>query len=109
MGDTELTESALRQLKEMGVGISIDDFGTGYSSLSYLSRFPLNHLKIDRSFVVSLDENENDASVVVAIIAMARGLDLEVIAEGVETKSQYEFLTRNGAHIIQGFPVQVRR
>lgn len=103
MGDTELTTSALHQLKDMGVGISIDDFGTGYSSLSYLSRFPLDNLKIDRSFVVNLDESESDASLVVAIIAMAKGLDLELIAEGVETRSQYKFLTGNGAHIIQGF------
>ncbi len=103
MGDAGAIIDAVKELKEMGVSLSIDDFGTGYSSLSYLSRFPLDELKIDRSFVIKFDESENDASLVVAIIAMARSLNLRLVAEGVETQEQYEFLTSNGAHIIQGY------
>ena len=103
MGDAGAIINAVKELKEMGVSLSIDDFGTGYSSLSYLSRFPLDELKIDRSFVIKFDESDNDASLVIAIIAMARSLNLRLVAEGVETKEQYEFLTSNGAHIIQGY------
>lgn len=103
MDDANSTMQALADLKEMGVSLSIDDFGTGYSSLSYLSRFPLDELKIDRSFVVELDKSENDASLVVAIIAMARSMNLRLVAEGVETHAQYHFLTSNGAHVIQGY------
>lgn len=103
MDDGQGTLQALCELKEMGVSLSIDDFGTGYSSLSYLSRFPLDELKIDRSFVIEYDKSENDASLVVAIIAMARSMNLQLVAEGVETLEQYQFLTSNGAHVIQGY------
>jgi diguanylate cyclase (GGDEF)-like protein len=103
MADASATLEALTELKSMGLSLSIDDFGTGYSSLSYLSRFPLDELKIDRSFVIEFDKSENDASLVVAIIAMARSLNLRLVAEGVETSEQYEFLTSNGAHVIQGY------
>ncbi len=103
MDDTNASVQALSELKQMGVRLSIDDFGTGYSSLAYLSRFPLDELKIDRSFVIDADKSENNASLVVAIIAMAKSLGLEVVAEGVETHQQYHFLTRNGAHVIQGY------
>jgi diguanylate cyclase (GGDEF)-like protein len=103
MDDGKSTLQGLDELKELGVSLSIDDFGTGYSSLSYLSRFPLDELKIDRSFVIEFDKSENDASLVVAIIAMARSMNLRLIAEGVETLEQYRFLTRNGAHVIQGY------
>ncbi len=103
MDDASATVKALQALKEIGVSLSIDDFGTGYSSLSYLSRFPLDELKIDRSFVTKFHESDNDASVVLAIIALARSLNLRLVAEGVETQEQYQFLTRNGAHIIQGY------
>jgi len=103
MDDGKSTLQGLDELKELGVSLSIDDFGTGYSSLSYLSRFPLDELKIDRSFVVDFDKSENDASLVVAIIAMARSMNLRLVAEGVETIEQYRFLTRNGAHVIQGY------
>jgi EAL domain-containing protein (putative c-di-GMP-specific phosphodiesterase class I) len=87
----------------MGVSLSIDDFGTGYSSLSYLSRFPLDELKIDRSFVIDFDKSDNDASLVIAIIAMGRSMNLKLVAEGVETHEQYHFLTENGASVIQGY------
>ena len=103
MGDAHGTIRALGELKDMGVSLSIDDFGTGYSSLSYLSRFPLDELKIDRSFVTECHKSENDASLVIAIIAMARSMNLRLVAEGVETHEQYQFLTSNGAHVIQGY------
>jgi len=110
----ELTESAmmedaprsvrfLQELKEIGVRLSIDDFGTGYSSLSYLKRFPLNELKIDRSFVMGVDTDADNAAIVIAIIAMARGLGLSVCAEGVETKSQLGLLKRHDCDECQGF------
>jgi diguanylate cyclase (GGDEF)-like protein len=103
MGDTTASVMALAELKAMGVSLSIDDFGTGYSSLSYLSRFPLDELKIDRSFVIAAHDSEEDASLVVAIVAMARGLGLDVVVEGVETLEQYRFITEQGAHVIQGY------
>jgi EAL domain-containing protein (putative c-di-GMP-specific phosphodiesterase class I) len=103
MDDAHATVQALCELKETGVRLSIDDFGTGYSSLSYLSRFPLDELKIDRSFVIEFDKSDNDASLVIAIIAMARSMSLDLVAEGVETHEQYHFLTSNGAHVIQGY------
>ena len=103
MDDTEATIRALDDFKEMGISLSIDDFGTGYSSLSYLSRFPLDELKIDRSFVVDFDKSENDASLIIAIIAMGRSLKLQLVAEGAETHEQYHFLTQHGANVIQGY------
>jgi len=103
MDDKEATIRALSSLKDLGVKLSIDDFGTGYSSLSYLSRFPLDELKIDRSFVIDLNKSDNDASLVVAIIAMARSLGLQLVAEGVETHEQYQFLRNHGASVIQGY------
>ncbi len=103
MDDTDATLTALADLKELGVSLSIDDFGTGYSSLSYLSRFPLDELKIDRSFVIDYDKSENDASLIIAIIAMARSMKLKLVAEGVETHEQYHFLQQHGANVIQGF------
>lgn len=103
MNGAESTISGLKGLKDLGVKLSIDDFGTGYSSLSYLSRFPLDELKIDRSFVVDLENSENDASLVIAIIAMARSLNLALVAEGVENHEQYRFLRQHGASVIQGY------
>jgi EAL domain-containing protein (putative c-di-GMP-specific phosphodiesterase class I) len=101
--DTEATISALSNIKELGVQLSIDDFGTGYSSLSYLSRLPLDELKIDRSSVIDINKSENDASLVIAIIAMARSMKLQLVAEGVETPEQYHFLRNHGASVIQGY------
>jgi len=103
MDNANSTINALHELKETGVSLSIDDFGTGYSSLSYLSRFPLDELKIDRSFVIDFDNSENSASLVIAIIAMGKSMNLKLVAEGVETHEQYHFLTSNGANVIQGY------
>ncbi|NQX87753.1 MAG: EAL domain-containing protein [Halioglobus sp.] len=101
--DTTATIEALSRLKDLGVRLSIDDFGTGYSSLSYLSRLPLDEVKIDRSFVVDMEKSKNDSSLVVAIIAMARSLGLELVAEGVETREQCQFLRNHGASVVQGY------
>jgi len=103
LDDKATTLHTLHQLKDLGVHLSMDDFGTGYSSLSYLGRFPLDELKIDRSFVTELEKSENDASLVIAIIAMARSLRLKLVAEGVETREQYHFLRNHGASVIQGY------
>lgn len=103
MDNSNATIDALVSLKKLGVSLSIDDFGTGYSSLSYLSRFPLDELKIDRSFVIDIDKSDNDASLVIAIISMAKSMNLQLVAEGVETHEQYHFLTENGANVIQGY------
>ncbi|WP_431289349.1 EAL domain-containing protein [Roseateles chitinivorans] len=112
--ELELTESVLLRdaeealhrmeaLSELGVLMSIDDFGTGYSSLGYLKRFPIQRLKIDRSFVQGLPGDASDAGIVNAIVQMGRALNLKVIAEGVETDAQRDFLARCGCHEYQGF------
>ncbi|MET0106616.1 MAG: EAL domain-containing protein [Sedimenticola sp.] len=97
------TLEKMRALKALGVALSLDDFGTGYSSLSYLTRLPLDQLKIDRSFVLNLPDNQDDVIVAQTIITMAQGLGLDVIAEGVETESQREFLSRHGCDAYQGY------
>lgn len=103
MDDAEKSAATLQVLSTMGVHISIDDFGTGYSSLSYLRRFPLDKLKIDRSFVRDLMSNPDDASIVKAIISLAHNLRLRVVAEGVETAEQLNFLRELGCDQYQGF------
>ena len=93
----------LQVLKEMDLKISIDDFGTGYSSLSYLKRFPIDVIKIDRSFINGIHKGSDDAAIVHAIIAMAHTLKLHVTAEGVETVEQYEYLKELNCNEIQGY------
>jgi len=103
MKNPEQTLKTLTDLKAMGIKIAIDDFGTGYSSLSYLKRFPIDTLKIDRSFVMDMPEDQSDAEIVKTIIALARSLDLSVIAEGVEKDSQAKYLLENGCEKMQGY------
>jgi diguanylate cyclase (GGDEF)-like protein/PAS domain S-box-containing protein len=102
MEDVEGAIRTMWELKRMGVKLSIDDFGTGYSSLSYLRRFPVDVLKIDRSFVRDIANSEDDAAMVAAIIELARGLRMRVIAEGVETEAQLDYLKRRGCDEVQG-------
>ena len=112
--ELELTESiliddlghtldALSKLRDMGVRVAIDDFGTGYSSLNYLKQFPVDTLKIDQSFIHNLPNNADDAQITRTIISMAHNLGLGVIAEGVETKEQLEFLQQTQCEEVQGF------
>ncbi|MEP7132702.1 MAG: EAL domain-containing protein [Acidobacteriota bacterium] len=103
MEDAEITVANLMALRELHVGVSIDDFGTGYSSLSYLKRFPVTTLKIDRSFVTDVVTNSADRGIVRAVVAMAHGLKLNVIAEGVETKEQFAYLRESGCDALQGY------
>jgi diguanylate cyclase (GGDEF)-like protein/PAS domain S-box-containing protein len=105
MQDLEKTRSILRELKALGIMIAIDDFGTGHSSLAYLKRFPVDYLKIDRSFVRDLPANHEDVAIAKAIIALGKSLDLCVIAEGVETPDQQSFLEQHGCDEAQGFLV----
>lgn len=103
--DFHETAAKLAELRAIGVKVSLDDFGTGYSSLAYLTRLPLDQLKIDRSFVDRLPEDRNDAMVAQTIIGMGRGLGLDVIAEGVETQAQWNFLMAQGCDAFQGYLV----
>jgi EAL domain-containing protein (putative c-di-GMP-specific phosphodiesterase class I) len=103
MQDIERSTRVIDQLKKLGIAISIDDFGTGYSSLNYLRRFPIDTIKIDRSFITDLMTNADDSSIVTAIIVMAHSLKMKVIAEGVETLEQYHSLKERGCDLIQGY------
>lgn len=103
MRDIDSTIETLNSFKDLGLSISIDDFGTGYSSLSYLTRFPIDTLKIDQSFVRDLHIDSDDAAICAAILAMARKLNLKVVAEGVEIDEQLQFLRSHGCHQIQGY------
>ncbi len=103
MENIEFILSKLMYLKEKGIQFSIDDFGTGYSSLNYLKRLPIHAVKIDRTFIVDLPTNAQDASIVEAVINMAHGLGLKTVAEGVDTAEQLEFLKGKGCDILQGY------
>ena len=105
MQQTDITLRTLKRLKQLGVSIAIDDFGTGYSSLSYLRRFPVDKVKIDRSFVAEMPENRDQGAIVSAIIALAHALQIRVVAEGVETEAQRAFLKSCGCDFIQGYLV----
>jgi EAL domain-containing protein (putative c-di-GMP-specific phosphodiesterase class I) len=97
------SNALLRSLRELGAALSIDDFGSGYSSLSYLKNFEVDHLKIDRTFVSELEQSQNDAEITAAILAMAQGLRLGVVAEGVETEGQLAYLRDRGCDWLQGY------
>ena len=101
--NTEVTIKKMKQLKDLGVKIAIDDFGTGYSSLGYLKNFPIDALKIDKSFIQDLEKDDDDAAITNTIISLAQNLNLNVIAEGVETKEQVEFLLSKDCSIMQGY------
>jgi len=112
--DLEITESViishpdkavatLAKLKERGISITVDDFGTGYSSLSYLARLPIHAVKIDQRFIHGLEHNRSDVAITQAIIALSHSLGLRVIAEGVETTAQFDFLKEGGCSAAQGF------
>jgi EAL domain-containing protein (putative c-di-GMP-specific phosphodiesterase class I) len=103
MQDVDFTIAVLERLRGMGIQIAMDDFGTGYSSLSYLKLLPVNAVKIDRSFVRDLTIDPNDAAIATAVIAMAHNLKLSVIAEGVETEEQLDFLKGRDCDEMQGF------
>jgi len=112
MEDTEAAQRELAQLKKIGLRISIDDFGTGYSCLSYLRRFPIDVLKIDKSFVQEIGSSRDGESIIDAIISLAKSLRLETVAEGVETPAQLHYLMDHGCHVVQGFlfgkPMEMR-
>ncbi len=103
MEQPEIAKATLNELKAIGIHIALDDFGTGYSSLSYLKRFPIDTLKIDRSFVMDIPQDDHDIAIAKAIIALSRSLGLQVVAEGVETSDQLAFLQQEGCDLMQGF------
>ncbi len=113
MGNVESAIAVMHELKALGLKLSMDDFGTGYSSLSYLKQFPIDTLKIDRSFIMHMTEEKSDQAIVRAIVSLARELQLSVVAEGVETKEQLQMLQGIGCTYSQGYyyspPVAIER
>lgn len=99
----DATVQAIRELAEIGIDAALDDFGTGYSSLSYIQRLPIRKIKLDRAFIADLPGNPKDIALVRAMVGMANGLDLPVVAEGVETAAQRDFLRGVGCSELQGF------
>lgn len=103
MGDIEAANQTVQKLHEIGVKLAIDDFGTGYSSLNYLKKFPINTVKVDRSFITDIPDSADDCAITAAVIAMAHQLNMEVVAEGVESKEQLTFLQEQGCEYAQGY------
>jgi len=103
MSNPEESIKVLNQIKDIGVELAVDDFGTGYSSLAYLKRLPIDKLKIDRAFIKDLPDDDEDAAITKAVIALAKSLNLKLIAEGVETQEQRDFIVENGCNNIQGY------
>ncbi|WP_223292968.1 MULTISPECIES: putative bifunctional diguanylate cyclase/phosphodiesterase [Shewanella] len=103
LSNLDVAKQAMEQLKRAGISIAVDDFGTGYSSLSYLQSIPLSRLKLDATFVSKIGENNSSNAIVKAIIDMAHGLNLQIVAEGVETQEQYDFLLKNQCDTFQGY------
>jgi EAL domain-containing protein (putative c-di-GMP-specific phosphodiesterase class I) len=103
MQNAERANLLLQHFRKLGAHVLIDDFGTGYSSLSYLKQFPIDSLKIDRSFVCDIPEDKDDMAITQAIIAMAHSLNLKVVAEGVETQAQFDFLRQQNCDQVQGY------
>ena len=103
MDNFDLNHKTLKELMNMGIQISLDDFGTGYSSLSYLNRLPINHVKIDKSFVDGMRKDLNKKSIIETIINLSHKMNLEVIAEGVEMKEQQDCLAGMGCDAVQGY------
>src|SRR5262249_30043800 len=103
MEDADAALFTIQRLRELGVRVAIDDFGTGYSSLNYLKRFPIDTVKIDRSFVMEIPTNADDMAITTAVIAMAHRLNLEVCAEGIETLEQLAFLSSQQCEYGQGY------
>ena len=103
MDDVAFTREVLGHLRELGVHSSLDDFGTGYSSLSHLSTLPFDVLKIDRTFVAGIGRRSSEAAIVRAVIAIGHGLELTVVAEGVETREELAFVREHGCDQVQGF------
>ena len=103
MQDIESTIDTFKSLKKMGVKIAIDDFGTGYSSLAYLKLFPIDHIKLDRSFVFNIENDTNDAAIAESVVVLAHSMNLKVVAEGVESVEQIEILRKQGCDYVQGY------
>ena len=103
MGDAEHNVEVLRKLKDLGVSIAVDDFGTGYSNLAYLKRFPVDWLKVDKSFVDGLGENPEDTAIVEAVISLGRAMGMQTVAEGIETTGQADLLRVLGCELGQGY------
>jgi EAL domain-containing protein (putative c-di-GMP-specific phosphodiesterase class I) len=103
MKNPERTIKLLNRISALGIKISVDDFGTGYSSLAYLKKLPVDALKIDKAFIRDIPGDEDDVSIVKSIIALAKSMRIDVLAEGVETEDQLDFLNREGCSLIQGF------
>ncbi len=103
MNEPEVFVRTLQTIRAMGIRVALDDFGTGYSSLSYLKRFPVDYVKIDRSFVRDIIDDPLDAAICGAIIAMAHNMNIQVIAEGVENQAQADFLRERGCDQLQGY------